>query len=106
MSQEGAKHQEGKRRKQGSKLERQHRKAEKLRLELEKAQRKLQEAMSGSKRKRENGDEGDGKPLRSTANNGMDLSLPTPLNFLRSISKADNYDIQTRTPGKYLMETS
>ena len=42
-----------------SKLERQQRKAEKLRLELEKAERKVQEAMSGSKRKRENGDEGD-----------------------------------------------
>jgi hypothetical protein len=42
-----------------SKLERQQRKAEKLRLELERAERKVQEAMSGSKRKRENGDEGD-----------------------------------------------
>jgi hypothetical protein len=42
-----------------TKLERQQRKAEKLRAELEKAERKLQESMSGSKRKRENGDEGD-----------------------------------------------
>ena len=38
-----------------SKLERQQRKAEKLRLELE----KLERNMSGAKRKRENGDEGD-----------------------------------------------
>ena len=42
-----------------TKLERQQRKAEKLRSELEKAERKIQDAMSGSKRKRENGDEGD-----------------------------------------------
>lgn len=42
-----------------TKLERQQRKAEKLRLELEKAERKIKDAMSGSKRKRETGDEGD-----------------------------------------------
>ncbi|KAI1002965.1 hypothetical protein K3495_g5240 [Podosphaera aphanis] len=42
-----------------TKLERQQRKAEKLRLELEKAERKIQQEISGSKRKRENGDEGD-----------------------------------------------
>jgi hypothetical protein len=35
-----------------------------------------------------------------------DLSFPNPMNFLRRISKADNYDIQTRTLGKYLMEIS
>lgn len=35
-----------------------------------------------------------------------DLSYPNPMNFLRRISKADNYDIQTRTIGKYLMEMS
>jgi hypothetical protein len=35
-----------------------------------------------------------------------DLSYPNPMNFLRRISKADNYDIQTRTFGKYLMELS
>jgi hypothetical protein len=93
-----------KREKARSKLERQQRKAEKLRLE--KAERKVQEATSESKLKRENGDEGDGKPLRSTANNGTDLSLPTPLNFLRRISKADNYDIQTCTLGNYLFVTS
>ena len=34
------------------------------------------------------------------------LSYPNPLNFLRRISKADNYDIQTRTLGKYLLEIS
>jgi G2/mitotic-specific cyclin 2 len=35
-----------------------------------------------------------------------DLSYPNPMNFLRRISKADNYDIQSRTVGKYLMEIS
>lgn len=33
-----------------------------------------------------------------------DLSYPNPMNFLRRISKADNYDLQTRTLGKYLLE--
>ena len=33
-----------------------------------------------------------------------DLSYPNPMNFLRRISKADNYEIQTRTLGKYLLE--
>ncbi|KAF1831862.1 A/B/D/E cyclin [Decorospora gaudefroyi] len=33
-----------------------------------------------------------------------DLSYPNPMNFLRRISKADNYDIHTRTLGKYLLE--
>ncbi|KAF2234630.1 A/B/D/E cyclin [Viridothelium virens] len=33
-----------------------------------------------------------------------DLSYPNPMNFLRRISKADQYDIQTRTLGKYLLE--
>ena len=33
-----------------------------------------------------------------------DLSHPNPMNFLRRISKADNYDIHTRTLGKYLLE--
>ncbi|CAD6503813.1 BgTH12-05558 [Blumeria graminis f. sp. triticale] len=35
-----------------------------------------------------------------------DLSYPNPMNFLRRISKADDYDIQTRTLAKYLMEIS
>jgi hypothetical protein len=35
-----------------------------------------------------------------------DLSYPNPMNFLRRISKADQYDIQTRTLGKYLLEIS
>lgn len=35
-----------------------------------------------------------------------DLSYPNPMNFLRRISKADGYDIQTRTLGKYLLEIS
>ena len=35
-----------------------------------------------------------------------DLSYPNPMNFLRRISKADNYDIQTRTLAKYLIEIS
>ncbi|KAL4787256.1 cyclin-like protein [Aspergillus varians] len=34
------------------------------------------------------------------------MSYPNPMNFLRRISKADNYDIRTRTLGKYLMEIS
>jgi G2/mitotic-specific cyclin 1/2 len=32
------------------------------------------------------------------------LSYPSPLNFLRRISKADQYNVQTRTVGKYLLE--
>ena len=35
-----------------------------------------------------------------------DISYPNPMNFLRRISKADNYDVQTRTLGKYLLEIS
>ena len=35
-----------------------------------------------------------------------DLSYPNPMNFLRRISKADSYDIHTRTIGKYLLEIS
>lgn len=42
-----------------SKLEKQQRKAEKLRLELEKMERRIEAETSGAKRKRENGDEGD-----------------------------------------------
>ena len=34
----------------------------------------------------------------------FDLSYASPMNFLRRISKADNYDIQTRTVAKYFME--
>ncbi|KAL9619864.1 MAG: hypothetical protein Q9204_008263 [Flavoplaca sp. TL-2023a] len=34
------------------------------------------------------------------------LSYPNPMNFLRRISKADNYNVQTRTLGKYLLEIS
>ncbi|KAI5800086.1 G2/mitotic-specific cyclin CYB1 [Geopyxis carbonaria] len=34
------------------------------------------------------------------------LSYPNPLNFLRRISKADQYDLQTRTFAKYFMEMS
>ncbi|KAL1889034.1 G2/mitotic-specific cyclin [Ceratocystis pirilliformis] len=34
------------------------------------------------------------------------MSYPNPMNFLRRISKADNYDIEARTIGKYLMEIS
>jgi len=38
----------------------------------------------------------------------LDFSLqyPSPMSFLRRASKADNYDIQTRTLAKYLMEIS
>ncbi|KAL1924607.1 uncharacterized protein VTP21DRAFT_4261 [Calcarisporiella thermophila] len=35
---------------------------------------------------------------------GFRLCYPNPMNFLRRVSKADNYDIQTRTVAKYLLE--
>ncbi|KAJ2663176.1 G2/mitotic-specific cyclin [Coemansia sp. RSA 1200] len=34
----------------------------------------------------------------------FDLSYPSPLTFLRRVSKAEQYNMQTRTVGKYLME--
>jgi G2/mitotic-specific cyclin 1/2 len=34
----------------------------------------------------------------------FDMSYPNPLNFLRRVSKADDYDIQTRTVAKFLIE--
>eukprot|EP00088_Acartia_fossae_P051253 TRINITY_DN57592_c0_g1_i1.p1 TRINITY_DN57592_c0_g1~~TRINITY_DN57592_c0_g1_i1.p1 ORF type:complete len:288 (-),score=31.87 TRINITY_DN57592_c0_g1_i1:140-982(-) len=34
------------------------------------------------------------------------LSFPNPLNWLRRLSKADRYNIQTRTMAKYLMEVA
>ncbi|KAI8896292.1 cyclin-like protein [Globomyces pollinis-pini] len=34
------------------------------------------------------------------------LQYPTPMSFLRRSSKADDYDIQTRTLAKYLMEVT
>ncbi len=37
---------------------------------------------------------------------GFSLSFPSPMSFLRRISKADNYDIRTRTLAKYLMEVA
>lgn len=36
----------------------------------------------------------------------FDLSYPNPMHFLRRVSKAEGYDIQTRTLAKYLMEMS
>jgi len=36
----------------------------------------------------------------------FNFSYANPMNFLRRISKADNYDIQTRTVAKYFMEIS
>lgn len=36
----------------------------------------------------------------------FDMSYPNPLHFLRRISKADGYDIQARTVGKFLIEIS
>lgn len=42
--------------------------------------------------------------ILSTLN--YDLSFPNPMHFMRRISKADNYDIQTRTLAKYLLEIS
>ena len=35
-----------------------------------------------------------------------DLSFANPMHFMRRVSKADNYDIQTRTIAKYLLEIS
>jgi len=32
------------------------------------------------------------------------LSFPNPMHFLRRISKADDYDLKSRTMGKYLLE--
>jgi hypothetical protein len=34
------------------------------------------------------------------------LSYPNPMHFLRRVSKADKYNVQVRTIGKYLMEVS
>lgn len=34
------------------------------------------------------------------------MHYPNPMNFLRRISKADDYDVQSRTIGKYLLEVS
>lgn len=34
----------------------------------------------------------------------FDMSYPNPLNYLRRVSKADEYDIQTRTVAKFLIE--
>ncbi|CAI2024974.1 hypothetical protein SEUBUCD646_0G03670 [Saccharomyces eubayanus] len=34
------------------------------------------------------------------------ISLPNPLNFIRRISKADSYDIETRNMAKFIMEYS
>lgn len=36
----------------------------------------------------------------------FELSYPNPLNFLRRISKADDYNVQSRSFGKYLLECS
>lgn len=35
-----------------------------------------------------------------------DLSFPNPMHFMRRISKADQYDIQTRTLAKFILEIS
>ncbi|KAJ2821169.1 G2/mitotic-specific cyclin, partial [Coemansia sp. 'formosensis'] len=35
---------------------------------------------------------------------GFDMSYPNPMTFLRRVSKAEDYNIQTRTVAKYLME--
>lgn len=40
------------------------------------------------------------------SNLNYNLSYPNPMNFLRRVSKADNYDTPCRTIGKYLMEIS
>ncbi|KAJ2755764.1 G2/mitotic-specific cyclin [Coemansia pectinata] len=35
---------------------------------------------------------------------GFDMSYPNPMTFLRRVSKAEDYNMQTRTVAKYLME--
>lgn len=35
---------------------------------------------------------------------GFSLTYPSPMSYLRRISKAENYDIRSRTLAKYLME--
>lgn len=37
---------------------------------------------------------------------GWDLSYPNPMSWLRRASKADGYDVQTRTMAKFLVEVS
>lgn len=36
----------------------------------------------------------------------FDMNYPNPMNFLRRISKADDYDVQLRTLGKFLLEVT
>ena len=36
----------------------------------------------------------------------FDMNFPNPMNFLRRISKADDYDLQLRTLAKYLLEVT
>lgn len=60
-----------------SKLERQQRKAEELRLQLEKAEKKIKDALqSGTKRKREAGDDGDSSASDSSSDSEPD-TLPS-----------------------------
>lgn len=37
---------------------------------------------------------------------GFELGWPGPMSFLRRISKADNYDLETRTLAKYFLEVT
>lgn len=37
---------------------------------------------------------------------GFELGWPGPMSFLRRISKADDYDVNTRTLAKYLLEVT
>ena len=37
---------------------------------------------------------------------GFELGFPGPMSFLRRISKADDYDLETRTLAKYFLEVS
>lgn len=36
----------------------------------------------------------------------FELGWPGPMSFLRRISRADNYDLKTRTPAKYFLEVT
>ena len=89
-AQKGQKEQEEKKPKTEpeTELEKQQRKAEKLRQELEKAERRIQESLSGGgKRKREDGDEGDdhesdssssSEPEAASSRLGGPMRVPPP----------------------------
>ena len=83
-----------------TKLERQQRKAEKLRLELEKAERKMA-SLSGSKRKREAGDEGDEDPGQvSEEDSGDSSSSDSEDSKPEAMSSRNSAPIRVQQPPK------